>query len=121
MRRLVVGALGAVFVSGSAAAQMPDVNCTIAKAYRCNAQTCEAVPLEAGLRFNLGSKQACLTKGGQCSDTMAIESSERIGNEVIVRFKGNGMVIRVDAQSGNMVGGDASQNNLVFAYGGTCK
>jgi len=121
MIRFVVGALGAVLLCSPAVAQVADVNCSIAKAFRCKAEGCEAVPLEAGIRFNLGSKQACLTKGGACSGSMAVDSSERLGDDVVVRFKGNGMVIRINAQSGNMVGGDASQNNLVFAYGGACK
>jgi hypothetical protein len=114
-------AAAAVLVCGAAAAQVPDVNCVLTKTFRCTAQGCEAIPLEIGIRFNLGTKQGCLTKDGSCSSDLAIESSERIGDDVIVRFRSNGMVLRVNAQNGSMVGGDASQNNVVFAYGGTCK
>jgi len=121
MTRLFATAAAMAFLCGPAAAQLPDVNCTIAKTFRCTVEGCEPVPLDAGIRFNLGSKQACLTKGDQCSGAMEVESSERLADEVVVRFKGTGMVLRVNAQSGAMVGGDASQNNTVFAYGGTCK
>jgi hypothetical protein len=121
MIRLFLAAATMALVCGSASAQLPDVNCAIAKTFRCTVEGCAPVALEAGIRFNLGSKQACLTRGDQCSGGMEVESSERIGDEVIVRFKGTGMVLRVNAQSGAMVGGDASQNSTVFAYGGTCK
>jgi hypothetical protein len=71
--------------------------------------------------FNLGSMKACLSKGGACVQNLTVQSSERIGNDVIVRFAGNGMTIRVNAQNGNMVGGDASEHDTVYAYGGTCQ
>ena len=121
MTRFLSAGAATVFFCGAAAAQVPDVNCSLAKTFRCAAQSCEAVPLEIGIRFNLGSKEGCLTKDGNCSASLPVESSERVGDEVIVRFRGNGMVLRVNAQNGAMVGADAGENNTVFAYSGTCK
>ena len=117
----VAAAAAAILAAGPAAAQPADINCTIQKAYRCNLQGCEVVPLAIGLRFNLGSKQGCMTKGGQCDGNLPVESSETVGGDVIVRFKSNGMVLRINIQAGNMVGGDAGKNNQAFAYGGMCK
>lgn len=108
MTRFLLAGAAMMLVCGGAMAQPADVNCSIAKTFRCTPQSCEAVPLDAGIRFNIGSKQACFTKGDQCSGTMSVESSERIGSDVVVRFKGNGMILRVNAQNGAMVGADAS-------------
>ena len=77
--------------------------------------------LEIGIRFNVGTKKGCLTKGADCAGDLLVESAERVEGDVVVHFKSNGMVIRINPTSGNMVGADASKDNNVFAYGGTCK
>jgi hypothetical protein len=120
MIRFLPAAAAATLVCGAAAAQVPDVNCALSKTFRCTAQGCEAIPLDIGIRFNLGTRQGCLTKDGNCSGDLPVESSERVGEDVIVRFRSNGMVLRVNVQSGSMVGGDASRDSIVFAYAGTC-
>lgn len=121
MTRFALAGAAVLLICAPAAAEVADVNCSIVKAFRCTGTGCEDVALNIGIRFNIGTKKGCLIKDGNCAGDLIVETAERVEGDVVVHFKSNGMVIRISPQSGNMVGADASKDNNVFAYGGTCK